>query len=559
MAQDTLDIVCQQATMVAFCIPGVGPALAALTSIAGALHDSYGKHDQPQRYSMPQAIADLGTSMQQMLVGVENDTLLDAVRGWESETISIHKETKNWVDDDSVAARTVVLNRIAAFEEDLDFNTKLGFFGKDGDDSKSQLRVQNLGNFFHTRTAYHAILQAKLAWITRAFNLPKDQWCHISGDLILKLRTNFVDSHSDACDYAEDTVKMLEDAYEELDTYTEQKIQGVTDPIQRNKLLTKKLRALNQTSHLNFATREQVKHYRVLLQTYGESWKELKKESTNSHWATAIGQTGGGKPASRTITTKLDKRPANCLRVVYETDAGGGWVGVLKNSPLKQSTSNAKVIGPIATQNAGSSDSALYYQTGGSGLNLAFDLALTKSGEQINVNKALKSQYNKKYNNSWATDAKSARQDRLTSFLIPLDPTAQKGGDDVYCMVYSVGPKLSNGITDEAAYQQIYSDAFTELAAHNRAFPPIENFRLTLVSTLLYAGQSDLATLSSHAARLVIQAAKAAATTDSSLANLTLLVNSNETTGGVARVAFDSAATTLGLTPTDEGFYVPLT
>ena len=561
MAEDTVDQVLSQAQMVAFCIPGVGPELAAASSIAKALYDTFGKSEQPSRYSEQQAIADLGVKIEEMLKAQENDNLMTHVLGWEREIIKINDETKAWVDDSSSDLKIVVLGRIAEFEEKFDFVTALGFFDKGTTNKpKSEDRVKSLDHYFKVRTAYQGILQAKLQWIERVFNLKKGDWCKIAGDLTGTLRQSFVTSFSEAADYAESTVAMLESAYAELDSFKATNLKGVTDPFKRNQILTKKLRALNASSHTSFATEAQVANYREFLKSYDVSHKKLVAMPTLAHWdrndtkpKLTPGQGGAVKPNKpRVITTHLGARPANSLRVLYETGLNNSWVNVLSDSPvLKQ---------PLVTQNAGSSDIGLFYQLGGGTLNSEFSTQLTKAHQQAKVNKDLIAAYNKHYptpKNSYQSDSKNGRSDRLTSLFIPLDNSAFKHGQNVWAMMYSVGPKLgTTGITDEPGYQKIYEDAFTAIADFNKGPNKLAAFRVTLLSTMAYAGSSGGPALDAQAARLVLQAGKKIAAIRPEIKDLTLLVNSNEKAGGSARVAFSTAAVNLKLTVTDEGFDV---
>lgn len=558
MAEDNVDVWLSQAQMVAFCIPEVGPILAAASSIAKALYDSYGKSDQPPRYSMPAAIADLGTVIQKMLKAQEHDQVMSMINGWEAEVIKIQRETKSWVDDDSADLRAIVDGRIANFEENLDFETLLASFSGATNTPKSEERVKSLDTYFKARTAYHSMLHAKLAWIARAYNLHPDQWVNIAGDVAGTLHDSLQQSFDDAITYAESTVTMLEEAYAEYDNFTESKLADVRNPIKRNKLITTKLRALNATSHLNYADEDQVKRYKEFLLAYKTSKQYIAAQPTLAHWEHGTASTGDTPVVSNPTApskpkTHLGPRPAQHIRILYETAKSGGWVGVLKNSPAQR--------GALVSQNAGSSDSALYYQVRGGTLNQEFQKALTASGELAGVDQSLIAAYNAAFNNSYAADANAGRGDRLTSFLIPLDASTHKGGKDVMAMMYSVGPKLGNaGLTKniETVYQGIYEDAFNAIADYNGKYKPaITLFRLTLISTEAYAGTSDKAALRKKSAELVLNAAATVAAKKPAIADLTLLVNSNENNGGEARVAFDAAAKTLSLTTTGDGFDLP--
>ena len=112
------------------------------------------------------------------------------------------------------------------------------------------------------------------------------------------------------------------------------------------------------------------------------------------------------------------------INILFETSSGGDYVGVLKNSEL--------VNGQIASQDAGSSNSGIYYQVGGGGVNGLFADALNgakhaiKAGPLcISVNAALPVAYDNHFGKgAWSQDSSSGRGDRLTSFYIPLPANA---------------------------------------------------------------------------------------------------------------------------------------
>ncbi len=565
MADDTVDVWLSQATMVAFAIPTVGPALAAVASISKALYDAYGKSEQPPRYTTRQAIADLGTKIQQLLEKQAHDKLMSVINGWELAVTSMKKETDDWTDQPDKDLNTFVDDRLADFEENLDFDTAIGSFSND---DKSEERVKSLDTYFKMRTAYHAVLQAKLEWVARIFNVPdlKDDkgnvteaaWCTIGGDFVNPIRENLVKSLSDSADYADATITMLENAYKDLANFNETSVAKEKDPLKRNKLITKKMRALNASAHLQYADEDQVKRYRTFLNIYAVTLKGLKESPTTNDWKhlrnDASNQPSGGQKKNTGV--KLGPRQAGTIRFMYESDANGGWVKVLSNSTVSP--------GHLVSQDAGSNDSSMYYQISGGTLNQEFATELDAAGLKSNANKDLIAQYNKKYNNEYDQDAKSARQDRLTSFLVMLDSDSITGGSDVVAMMYSVGPKLgSKGIENELVYKQIYLDTFAAIDNYNRKalkvnFGPIKNFRVTLLSTNAYAGSSDPTKLNAQAAGLVVDAALASMTKYPSLKDLTILINSNETKGGAERVAFETVAKNRGVTPCDDGFDLPL-
>ena len=65
-----------------------------------------------------------------------------------------------------------------------------------------------------------------------------------------------------------------------------------------------------------------------------------------------------------TLRLPIPRIPMSSIAFRYETSASGGYVPVLSDSSV--------VSGPIASQNAGSSFSTIYYQVGGDGVNGLF-------------------------------------------------------------------------------------------------------------------------------------------------------------------------------------------
>ena len=566
MADDTVDVWLSQATVVAYAIPAVGPVLAAIASITQALHDAYGKSDVPPRYTTRQAIADLGTKIQELLEKQSHDQLMSVINGWELAVTNMKKETDDWVDQPDRDLNSFVDDRLADFEENLDFDTAIASFSNE---DKSEERVKSLDTYFKMRTAYHAVLQAKLEWVARIYNVPdikgsdgtvsKAAWCTLGGDFVNPIREGLLKSLSDSADYADATVTMLEKAYKDLDDFNENTVAKAKNPLERNKLITKKMRALNASAHLQYADEDQVKRYRTFLKVYAATLKGLKESPTTNDWKHLKTSDSGNQPSAgqkKPSGNKLGTRQTNTVRFMYESDANGGWVKVLSNSAISP--------GHLVSQDAGSNDSGIYYQIAGGTINQQFATELDDAGLKSAANKDLIRQYNQKYNNEYDQDSNNARQDRLTSFLVALDNDSIQGGSDVVAMMYSVGPKLGNtGITDESAYKQIYLDAFAAIdtfnqKALNNNFGPIVNFRVALLSTSAYAGFSDPVKLKAQAAGLVADAAIASLTAFPSLKDLTILINSNENMGGAERVAFETTAAKRGVTPCDDGFDLPV-
>ncbi len=238
------------------------------------------------------------------------------------------------------------------------------------------------------------------------------------------------------------------------------------------------------------------------------------------------------------------------MRFLYESSPTGEWVDVLSDSPLTQDS--------VASQNAGSSNAGIYYQVGGGFLNGIFATDLKKAGQLTTVNQALQAAYNARYGSgSFATDSSAAspRQDRLTSLIVPVSEGTPIG-DNVYAMVYSVGPQLGlHGIVDRNAYKQIYLDALNEISKWNKANPKavIKNFRITMVSTNAYGNGSKA--LRFDSATLILEAVKDAAKSNPSLTGITILINSNYRVDPPAEPeAFDAAAKAAGANGNSAGF-----
>jgi len=275
------------------------------------------------------------------------------------------------------------------------------------------------------------------------------------------------------------------------------------------------------------------------------------------------GAPGRGSSTPLRPSAPLGPRQSGTARFLYESAPNGGWVDVLSDSSV--------VSGWIATQNAGSSDASIYYRVAGAGVNGVFASALNQAGLLAGVNSDLAAAYDTKFGaGRFATDTATAPVPvPLTSLMVPVDQQPPVG-QHVAAMVYSVGPKLSGSVTDPAGYRQIYADAFAAIAHWNASLPPIAGFRITLLSAGLYAGSSSgqdapaqaaaLDTLRLQVAGLIVEATVAALAATPALADLVILVNTNDsaTMAGPERVAFDSVALARGATPSREGFDLPL-
>ncbi|MGQ0792819.1 MAG: hypothetical protein ACT4NX_01900 [Deltaproteobacteria bacterium] len=266
------------------------------------------------------------------------------------------------------------------------------------------------------------------------------------------------------------------------------------------------------------------------------------------------------KPAATTANNSIKGE----MTFLFETSPSGGWMPIADNSKL--------VEGNIATQNAGSINSDIYYQVGGGGLNGILADALT--GQLDEVNSVLKKSYDNIYGaGEWTKDSAHPRSDRLTSILVELVPGKGDIASKVSGMMYSVGPILGKqGITDEPQYREIYADALFALAAWNEESDtakgdfPIGALRITMLSCGIYgAVVSDVNALGITSARCIIQGLCAAALDPACLAaaKTVILVNVNDkdiVKGDhrpfKERWAFTQAAEQLGATVTAKGFTV---
>jgi hypothetical protein len=252
-------------------------------------------------------------------------------------------------------------------------------------------------------------------------------------------------------------------------------------------------------------------------------------------------------------------------QVCFEADARSHYINVLAESTVL-------LQGLVATQNAGSTNPGIYYQVGGAGRNGDFADGLGHIATAA-ANQALVAAYDARYGaGSWQADQNTARQDRLTSFYIPLprplparddtDPDAPPVGDRIAGMVYSVGPVITGGkIADRDQYRDIYGDALSAVAAVNaQSTTPadrIEGLRLTMLSTGIYSkGLSDAAAtaLARDAASLILDAlVQAAAGPLGAHMPGTILVNTAKPVSKEID-AYGHVAGQRGLTVTAQGF-----
>lgn len=189
------------------------------------------------------------------------------------------------------------------------------------------------------------------------------------------------------------------------------------------------------------------------------------------------------------------------------------FTGVLQGSPVGS--------GPIASQDAGSTNPYIYYRVGGGGVNGRFAAALRPQvlggpDELARVNAALAAAYDQKYGaGAHAADQAAGRADRLTSLCVPLQHQNTRVAPEVAAMVYSVGPVLRGpapGAPEDAplisngdAYRAIYTDALEASSGLD-----VARFRITMVSTGIYAGAlrdvADKRRLFAESAGLILSA-----------------------------------------------------
>lgn len=236
---------------------------------------------------------------------------------------------------------------------------------------------------------------------------------------------------------------------------------------------------------------------------------------------------------------------------IFESSSSGGYVNVMGDSDL--------VKGPIATQDAGSTNYGIYYLVGGGGLNGVF--AADMGIHTATVNEALKAAYDVRFGaGQWAKDsAKIPSPAPLTSFLIPLTSEFVTAGR-ASAMVYSVGPQLDiTGINAKVVpiYTQIYADAMEALAASETKYA---GFRITLLSSGIYRGGAPIAAFAEQAASCIIDAVQAAVSAEpDALSGLSILINTDRT-GSYSKEfdGFCAAAKARGYEVSETGFTVPL-
>lgn len=562
---DLTDVIFQQAQMVFFAIPGAGPGLAAITSILGAINSSVG--GSRQTYSIEQAIDDLGTYIINTMKSMASDDNLNTINGWQNKRAQIQSDTRLWATTGDAAIATAD----EAFFLNLPDYTKMwATFGDvatpdTGDPATTTsttsstgtasstsdtppapanaARVTDLELYITARVSYHSLATALLMLLARAEGGVTDDWLKVGSPV----RTRLEESLEAAVAHVDPIATFLAAASTSTVTQAKALTASITDPVARNVAFTQQLRTLRHAAFLDVTTAKKITWYASIADTFRQTLANLKKSPLPAKQG---GQTSGPAQGGGGLGPRLPKT----ARFLFETSATGGWVDVVANPTV--------AAGYVATQNAGSAKPGLFYEIGGLGVNGIFTTQLTAAGQLASAQAAITTAYDAEFGTgSFAADgaANPTRQDRLTSFLIPLSPAAPVE-DRIVAMVYSAAPELSGTIVDTGAYQQIYADALDAIAAWNAKHPTIENFRVVMLGTGINAGTPSPA-LNQQAAGLIVDAVIAALKAKPSLQTLNILVNTNDTVGGGAteRDAFTAAAKAKGVTPTRAGFDIAWT
>lgn len=541
----TMDTVLSQAMVCAYAVPVVGGGVAAVFSMLQAASHAIPSDGPTTGWSAAQAIADLGQKMHDELQAVEDDELLAAARGWQLDLTTAGESTPGYA---IIGAHD--------FLADHDFSNTFGKFFKAEEDTDH--RVQLLDNYFLARTTYHGLCTA---WLDRLEAGRKFDPV-TTAVYTEEIHTRYRRSLTEALDYVRGTVEKLDAATQNARQQAEAKATAAASgqifaEYARNYALAQELRRIRYDDHLRFAPPSVVESYRQLVLLYDTTFAGLTAATAVTNSVTTAGATAGVQAGDGAAVATLGPRQPGTARFLYESDPGGGWVNVVGDSPV--------AVGSIVAQNAGSTLHDIYYEVGGEFLNGTFATQITAADPTLlgRVNADLKDAYNARYNGAYDTDAagRPPPQDRLTSFLIMLDPGVPPIGKRVLGMLYSVGPQLgAKGIEDEAAYKQIYTDGLTAIADWNTSNATIENLRVALLSTGAFGGSSDGPTLRAQAAGLVIDAAVAAMKARPEIGSLQLLINTNDTTTtqGPERIAFDTAAKARKITTFAQGFDVRL-
>jgi hypothetical protein len=605
---DILDTVLQQSQMVFFCIPYVGPFLAAGASIWGAVRHA-NKIPPRQTYSVELAIADLGNKIEESIKTTETRALLSNAKAWQiarnDKELAIRDAAHNldassvlvdfadfeplkatgasrvWADlgdDETSLTRWIIpslkpgdYTTMAGHVAPLSWADATQFAPSSNRRDLTIDDVKQLDLYCEAKTAYHAMCRTYLQWGGFAYGYP--DWMEIDGPV----RESFEHSLILAIDHLGWVLGTLKDTFDNMHAnahaVAKSKI-GVPSTFDGDTLdapyslyYSHEIRRQRTAVFLDQTTPEKVDFYLEVLGIFGKTLQGLRipENRATVNLANIAAPTGAGAAANPGAAPgTLGPRSANTVRFLYECDVNLSYIDVVANPTVLTS-------GNIATQNAGSAKPTLYYQLGGATLNLAFATQLGAAGQLDGINTVdLPKAYNAVYGaGEWEKDnvAVPTRQDRLTSVLVPLgdgDPV----GDRVVAMIYSAAPELTaTGLSDPAAaaqYRSLYATALGHIATWNTAHPkaPIVGLRVTMLSTGTNAGSARGPALNATAAGLIVDTAIGCVRASPALAGLTILVNNSDALGGAERLAFDLAAkahkaTNAGVVLAREGFDVP--
>lgn len=525
-----LDGVLNQAIVCAYAIPGFGAEVAAGISILQAIVDGAQSNSaSPSTYSLSVAISDLGKRIHDELVAQEAADEMTTISAWMDTTAQVETATADLASFHADRANAGA----ATFDDDVTTFDKL--FDQLIDMPTLVVTPQRLGTYLCARTAYQALCLAHLRSLARAQGSrdPNNDWMSVSDPI----RDLYEDSLAKALAFARPLVEAMEDAHtngRNSAGAAASALRHVFTGPDYAAAFTAELRRIRSDSLLVPTSWERVSDtdltgYRTFVQTFEMTLASMRSKPLPPKVQPNLPGPAGGQG--------LGARPPGVLRFMYETSPTGQYVNVVADSTV--------VGGGLATQNAG---------TVGQILTGTFAIQLNAAGQLTEADKALTAAYQ---GGVFIGDpnASPARSGPSTSMLVPLAPGAAPVGASVYAVVYSVGPNLgAAGIVDEAAHRQLYADAFQTIADWNSANIAIANFRVVLLSMDATATPA----LRAQAAGLVIDAGVVAVTANPQLATLTMLVNTDDTAGGLERVAFDAAARLRGITAVNQGFDVPL-
>ncbi len=605
--QRQLDVVLQQAQMVAFALPVVGAGLAAGLSILGAVFDAYAGGEEPRdTYSAEQAINDLGKEIVKLL-GTADDTNLNLIARLQMHRSQTDGDARNWTAEGSKADGPTAITNLLGNPDVVALVTNLhddpaaidrlgtmtfdpaitdcctAFPALPTDPVTTVDDVKFAATFAQGHTTLHAVYISTLKYVAVTLGLKgKNDWMTIRG----KARTDLEQYLAMAVDHLCKIVVKLEDAVANADSRARAAADAAFNKLPNGVkpgpdwLLpyTHEYRKIRNAAFLDHTTPETITSLRGFIESFYYTLANLNDPSNapSIDPADPTGQVGGqnqggqkhgGPTPIKGPLAPLGPRQPKTARFLYETASNGDWVKVLDNTTLGP--------GLLVSQNAGSAKTGIYYMVddGGTGniggLNQIFEGLV--AGQSPPVNQTIAGAYDAKWGSgSYATDsaANPTRQDRLTSFLVPLSVVPGSIGDNVLGMMYSAAPDLSaTGLTDPKTYGDVYSDALAEIAAWNSKHPkaPIVYFRVTMLSTSINAGAFAGAALNQSVAEIIIQRVVDALAADAALAtpvlqNLVILINNSDKRGSVERTAFDAAAAKVkGVVRAKDGFDVTIT